>query len=84
MSQQEKLLAKLTAKPVPRDYKWNELCKLLNGLGFDQLTGKGSRRKFYHAGTKTLIIIHEPHPQNVLKPYQVKDVVNKLKEMGTV
>lgn len=84
MVKQEKLLEKLTAKPAPRDFRWGELVKLLNWLGFEQIKGSGSRRKFYHAETKTLISIHEPHPENVLKLYQIKIVVNKLKEMGIV
>jgi len=84
MSQQEKLLAKLTTKPEPRDFKWSELATLLGGLGFELVKGKGSRRKFYHVGKKTLINMHEPHPQNVLKSYQVREVVKKLKEMGLV
>jgi predicted RNA binding protein YcfA (HicA-like mRNA interferase family) len=84
MGKHEKLLEKLTAKPATRDFKWDELVKLLNGLGFEQIKGSGSRRKFYHAETKTVISLHEPHPENVLKLYQVKIVVNKLKEMGIV
>lgn len=82
MSQQEKLLAKLTARPEPRDFKWSELVKLLNGYGFKEIKGKGSRRKFYHSETNTLINIHEPHPRKTLKPYQVKNIVTKLKEIG--
>lgn len=84
MSKQDKLFDKLLRKPEPRDFTWNELIKLLNGFGFEQVKGKGSRRKFYHPESKTLISIHEPHPQNELKPYQVRDVVKKLKEMGVV
>lgn len=84
MSKQDKLLDKLLRKPEPRDFTWNELVKLLNGFGFEQVKGKGSRRKFFHSDSKTLISIHEPHPQNELKPYQVREVVKKLKEMGVV
>ncbi len=89
MTQQQKLLAKLATKPSPRDFKWNELVKLLNSLGFNslgfkQIKGKGSRRKFYHTEFEKLIIIHEPHPGNVLKLYQVNEVVENLKEIGII
>jgi hypothetical protein len=41
--------------------------------------GNGSRRKFIHNETLDIINLHEPHPQKVLKPYALKQVVEKLK-----
>lgn len=82
MSRQEKLLTRLLSKP--KDFTWDELTKLLGSFEYEQLNGKGSRRKFVHAATGTLIIIHEPHPQNILKAYAIKDIICKLKESGHI
>lgn len=82
MSRQNKLLERLLSRPS--DFTWQELCKLLNGFGFEVLKGKGSRRKFLHRATQQLIIVHEPHPQNIVKEYIIKDVIIKLTEMGHI
>ena len=78
MSQQQKLLERLKRKP--KDFEWSELVRLLTSLGYEQESNDGSRRKFYNGATGALIAIHEPHPQSVLKAYQVRDVLDHLKE----
>jgi len=78
MSQQAKLLERLKRKP--KDFTWGELETLLAGLGYKQERGSGSRRKFIHAETGAIISLHEPHPRNVLKAYQVRDLVDHLRE----
>ena len=30
------------------------------------------------------IELHKPHPGNVLKPYQINILINKLKEIGVI
>lgn len=42
--------------------------------------GSGSRRKFVHRETKVTISLHEPHPANILKAYQIRDVLLHLKQ----
>lgn len=82
MAQIEKLLKKLLSKPA--DFTWEELEKVLRHFGYKEMKkGKtgGSRRKFADE-SKHIINLHKPHPGNILKHYQVKDVVDALKERG--
>ena len=79
MSKKDKLEARL--KTIPKDFTWGELKSLLKFRGFDLLKNKGSRRKFYHVTHKLLLIIHDPHPGNILKEYNVVDTVEILKEL---
>ena len=82
MAKIEKLIAKLLSNPV--DFTWDELVKLLRYFGYEELkTGKtgGSRRK-YVGDHNHIISLHKPHPGNILKRYQLKDVIDALKEIG--
>jgi len=79
MSQLDKLKASICAKP--KDFIWDELVKLLAAYGFEALTkGKtaGSRRQFYNAATQVVISLHKPHPGNILKEYQLKEIITLL------
>jgi hypothetical protein len=42
-------------------------------------THGGSGRKFIRRETGALLMMHEPHPGNILKTYQVKAVLAHLK-----
>lgn len=78
MTRREKLISRLHQKP--RDFTWDELISLLSSFGFEQRnTGKtgGSRRRFIHPNG-SIINLHEPHPQKVLKRYQIDLVVEIL------
>lgn len=79
MSKIDKLIEKLKSKP--KNFTWDELLKVLNHFGFKQIgQGKtgGSRRKFVN-DNKEVIILHEPHPQKVLKSYQLDIIIECLK-----
>lgn len=78
MSQITKLLDRLKAKP--KDFTWGELEKVMEAFGYEQEKGSGSRRKFFNAETNALISLHEPHPRKELKAYQVRDILNHLKQ----
>lgn len=82
MSKHEKLLKKICAQPAPKDIKWEELKTVLEHLGYRMLNGAGSRRKFVHQTTKSLIMVHEPHPAPEVKAYALKQVVEQLREQG--
>lgn len=84
MSTAEKLLGKLISKPIPRDFLWTDLVTLLRKLGYQEISGNGSRRKFIHLDTKKIIAMHEPHPDKNLRVYQVGLVVDSLKEAGLI
>lgn len=81
MSKKEKLLKRLLSRP--KDFSWDELTTLLGAFGYKVVSvGKtgGSRRKFLNAETKRSMVFHEPHPSGILKAYQVKTVIENLKE----
>lgn len=80
MSKHQKALQRLFSKPT--DFKWNELCSLLDHIGFKRLEGDGSRVKFFHKEKNVLISLHKPHPEKIIKEYVVRNVIKKLKKMG--
>lgn len=82
MGKQEKLRSRLLSKP--KDFTWDELTSLLIHFEFELLKGNGSRRKFVHNATKTIINLHEPHPDKVLKRYVIVQVITKLVEMELI
>lgn len=74
MSKQEKLLARFCSTPA--DFTWEELVKLLNGLGYerdDKGRTSGSRVRFSKAHCAP-INLHKPHPSNVMKRYQLRQI----------
>ena len=80
MSKAEKLFQRLLS--VPKDLTWDELVTVLFNFGFAELKkGKtgGSRRKFADKD-KNVIILHKPHPGNIVKEYAIKQVIEQLKE----
>jgi hypothetical protein len=76
MSKQEKILRRLAEEPS--DFRWAELLTLMKGLGYTVTKGSGSRRKFKHVVTGARFTLHEPHPNGILKEYQVRLVVEFL------
>lgn len=78
MSKIEKLIERLRSKP--KNFTWEELKKVLKHYGYEEMSkGKtgGSRRKFVNQDN-TIISLHEPHPQNILKSYQLTIVIEHL------
>jgi len=80
MSKIDKIIKKILNKP--KDFTWDEMVLLLTHLGFQCLTGNGSRKKFIKG--KFLIILNEPHPQNTILACYIKQVVNTLKKEGLI
>lgn len=74
-----KLLRRFLAKP--RDFTWEEYVKIFAIFGFDLKSGKGSRRSFVNDEAK-VFYIHEPHPQNVMKSYAIKEAIAFFVELG--
>jgi hypothetical protein len=84
MSRRDKLIARLKGRP--KDFTWEELVRLLEGLGYvEAKAGKsaGSRRRFVHP-TAAVIALHKPHPGNIVKMYVIDDVLRVLTEEGLV
>ena len=82
MTKQDKLIRRLLSQP--KDFTWAELVRLLNSVGY-QLDRKGktsgSRVAFWRQGYPP-INLHRPHPDNVLKPYQIRQVSEMLRNLG--
>lgn len=80
MSEIEKLINKFLSKP--KDLTWDELMKILAHFGFDEISKKGktggSRVKFINDNSD-IINLHKPHPGNIVKPYIIKQIIEKLK-----
>ncbi|MGE0255055.1 MAG: type II toxin-antitoxin system HicA family toxin [Alphaproteobacteria bacterium] len=84
MSRRDQLIARLRGRP--RDFTWEELARLLEGLGYTEAkVGKtgGSRRRFVHS-TAPVIALHKPHPGNIVKMYVIDDVLRVLTEEGLI
>jgi len=81
MSHTKKLLEQFINTPFP---KWSEVVILLKKLGYKRLEGDGSRVKFVNLEKKSLIELHRPHPENTIKTYTKKDIINELKDKGFI
>lgn len=83
MSRKKKLLQRLLSNP--KDFRWEELVTIMRDFGYtEELPGKtgGSRRRFTKDGKA--ITFHKPHPSGILKPYQIRIVLESLKQEGLI
>ncbi len=65
---------------MPNDFHFDEVLKLLNEYGYKEIkSGKtsGSRIKFIKENGDQ-IRMHKPHPTNIMKQYQLKEIKEKL------
>ena len=76
MGQKEKLLSRFLRKP--KDFKWNELKRLLSAYGYQESQGSGSRVVFKNDSLQSSIKLHKPHPGNILKTYQLNLIEKEL------
>ena len=84
MSTKEKLLKRLLDRP--KDFTYEEARSVLKGLGYvESQKGKtsGSKIAFYNE-EKQAILIHRPHPQNILKKYAINAIISALRENGDI
>jgi len=80
VSRKDKLINRLQSRP--KDFTWDELQRLLEGLGYEMVKqGKtgGSRRRFIHL-TAATISLHRPHPGKIVKMYVIDDILGVLKQ----
>ena len=85
MSRLEKALQRL--KNIPKDYAYSEAKYLLGQLGFiEHNKGKtsGSRVMFYRVSDGEKILLHKPHPRDIMSVASVHDLVDTLKEIGEI
>jgi hypothetical protein len=73
-------------KKMPSDFTFDEMQRLLEGYGYEKSNkGKTSgSRIIYKNGDKRPIMLHKPHPGNIVKEYAMKQVLDDLKEAGLI
>ena len=85
MSTNEKLIERF--RKQPKDFIYNEMVKLLVGLGYKESNkGKtsGSRVRFVNKELKSIIDFHKPHPGSIIKESALKDILKKLLTLGVI
>lgn len=85
MSRFEKLKERFMS--LPSDYTYSEAKNLLEHLGFEERNkGKtsGSRVCFYRESDKRIIMLHKPHPGNIMKRGAIKQLAEQLKDWGEI
>ena len=80
MSKFDKLIARLLSRP--KDFTYGELKNLLTSFGYKEVQDAGSRVCFVSSIHK--IKLHKPHPENVLKSYQIDLVIDALAANGLI
>ena len=84
MSTKEKLIARF--KNLPSDFTFEELIRLLGMLGYEMKTkGKTSGSRYIFKDNKgNPIMVHKPHPGNVVKSYAMKQIYDELINKGKI
>jgi hypothetical protein len=80
MSKTDKLIIRLLSGP--KDFTYGELKTLLSSFGYEEIQGSGSRVCFSKGNHK--IKLHKPHPENMLKRYQLDFIIEELTNKGLI
>ncbi|MBR6716301.1 MAG: type II toxin-antitoxin system HicA family toxin [Prevotella sp.] len=83
MNRREKLIKRF--RTLPKDFSFEEVIALFQGCGFaleNKGATSGSRVKFYNDKDQNSFIMHKPHPNNVVKGYIMRDILNFLLNNG--
>jgi hypothetical protein len=82
MSQLDTLKARF--RSCRKTYPWSDFARLIGMLGYSQISsGSGSTRKYHNKALDDLIILHEPHG-NQMEPGMVKRLQKHLQEKGLI
>jgi len=79
MGTKEKLIERF--RSIPSDFTFDELVRLLKIFGYERSNkgrSSGSRVLFKDANGSP-IMLHRPHPGNIVKEYALKQVFEELK-----
>lgn len=77
--------AKDRLKSIPKDYTFSEAKQLLKHLGFKEYQkGKtsGSRIMFYRSSDGIKILLHKPHPGDIMSIATTEDLFERLNDLG--
>lgn len=80
MGTKDKLIKRF--KTVPSDFSFDELERLLAIYGYTRYNkGKTSgSRVVFKNNKRTPIMVHKPHPGNIVKTYALKQILEELKK----
>lgn len=84
MGTKDKLIERF--KTLPSDFSFHEVERLLKNFGYIKSNkGKTSgSRIIFKNGNKRPIMLHKPHPGDILKAYAMKQLLNDLTEAGFI
>ena len=85
MGKKEKMIQRILA--CPADYTFSEARALAAQFGYREMnkgTTSGSRVMFYRETDGRKILLHKPHPGDVMKRYAVRQLLDYLKESGDI
>ncbi len=84
MGTKEKLIERF--KRQPNDFTFDEMERLLSIFGYEKSNkGKTSgSRIIYRNSDNRPIMLHKPHPGNIVKGYALKQVLDDLTEAGFI
>lgn len=77
---QQKILRQIFEDPIRADVQWNDIEKLLRGVGADISEGKGSRVRIFLNGVRA--VFHRPHPEKETDKGALKSMRRFLQEAG--
>ncbi len=76
MGTKDKLVLRFRSKP--KDFTFVELKRLMQGFGYLEEQGSGSRVVFVNTVLDHKIKLHKPHPGNIVKRYQMDLIEQEL------
>jgi hypothetical protein len=85
MSKRDKLIERLLERLS--DFTYDEAGTLLCRLGYrgeNRGRTSGSRVAFVNMKTNHIIRLHKPHPTNILKMYQIDELIEVLRNQGVI
>ena len=82
MSTKEKLRKRFLS--MPSDFTFDEMQQLLAGYVRGEKGHTSGSRVIFKNGDKRPIMLHKPHPGNIVKRYAMQQVLEELKEAGFI
>ena len=83
MPTKEMLLQKISRTPIPTNFTIRDFDALMKKCGCEKFQGgRGSGIGYLHLETKRVLVFDGPHPGKELYRYQIKKVIQFLKEIG--
>ena len=83
MSKKDKIIARLKSKP--KDFTFDEAKTLLELCDYIMSnSGKTSGSRVSFTRGKKVFRMHKPHPQKELLTYQIKELIDELKQEGLI